>query len=88
MLAFAEHLISNVGRLWTEATLDQRQRMQAAIFPEGLPFHGSAFGTAATCIAFNRLGGFESAKNGLASPPGFARLWYFPLSGQISLKAA
>jgi hypothetical protein len=54
VLEFAEHLIANVGRIWVEAALDQRQRIQAAIFPEGIPFDGHTFGTAATCIAFNR----------------------------------
>ena len=38
VLAFAEPLIANVGRIWFDATLDQRQRIQAAIFPDGIPF--------------------------------------------------
>jgi hypothetical protein len=71
LLAFAEHLITNAGRMWIEATLDQRQRIQAAIFPEGLPFDGSGFGTAVTCIVFKRLGDLAAGKTGLASPPGF-----------------
>ena len=55
LLAFAEHLISNIGAIWLDANLDQRQRIQRAIFPEGLPFHGRAFGTGVTCLAFSDL---------------------------------
>jgi site-specific DNA recombinase len=50
ILGFAERLIGNVGRMWMAAKLEQRQRIQAAIFPEGLPFDGGKFGTAATCL--------------------------------------
>jgi site-specific DNA recombinase len=71
VLAFAEHLINNVRRMWMEASLDQRQRIQVAIFPEGLLFDGSTFGTAVTCIAFSRIENLASEKSGLASPPGF-----------------
>jgi site-specific DNA recombinase len=71
VLAFAEHLIANVGRIWLEATLDHRQRIQAAIFPEGIPFDGSAFGTATTCLAFNTFAVSKVGGNRLASPPGF-----------------
>jgi len=71
VLAFSEHLIANLGRIWIEATLGQRQRIQAAIFPEGIPFDGKAFGTAATCLAFNTFAASKVEKSGLASPPGF-----------------
>ena len=39
-MAFAEHLGSNVGRLWIEATLEQRQQIQAAISLTGYPSPG------------------------------------------------
>ena len=71
VLGFAEHLIANAARAWMEANLEQRQQIQSAIFPEGLPFDGREFGTAATCLAFMQLEKSEGSENGMASPPGF-----------------
>ena len=70
VLGFAEHLLTNAARLWMEASLDQRQRLQQVFFPEGLQFDGEGFGTAATCLAFKQLGPGEAVKDGLASPTG------------------
>ena len=75
VLAFAEHLISNVGRIWIEASLEQRQRIQAALFPEGIPFDGRSFGTAVTCLAFSALPPSKVGENRLASPRGPGRLY-------------
>ena len=71
VLAFAEHLVSNLAGIWTEASLAQRQEIQSAIFPDGLPFEGESFGTATTCLMFNGLPSFSSIKTGVASPTGF-----------------
>ena len=71
VLGFAEHLLTNAARLWMEASLDQRQRLQQVFFPEGLQFDGEGFGTAATCLAFKQLGPGETVKDGMASPTGF-----------------
>jgi hypothetical protein len=71
VLGFAEHLIANAARAWMEASLEQRQQIQSAIFPEGLPFDGREFGTAPTCLAFKQLGKSEGLQNEMASPPGF-----------------
>src|SRR5690606_33943130 len=49
ILAFAERILPRAADLWTQASLDQRQRFQQLFFPEGMAFDGSAFvGTAAT----------------------------------------
>ena len=71
VLAFAEHLLTNAARLWTEASLDQKQRLQTVFFPEGLRFNGENFGTAVTCLAFKQLGPGETPRDGMASPSGF-----------------
>lgn len=55
ILGFAEHLVTNAGRLWAEGTLEQRQMIQRAIFPEGLSFDGQEVGTGVTCLAFMQL---------------------------------
>ena len=46
VLAFAEHVILNAARLWTEVSSDQKQRLQKVLFPEGVPFANGEFGTA------------------------------------------
>jgi len=71
VLGFAEHLVTNAGRLWAEGTLEQRQLIQRAIFPEGLTFDGTEVGTGATCLAFMQLPASGRLENGMASPPGF-----------------
>jgi len=86
ILGFAEHLINNIGRIWTEAKLPQRQQIQTAIFPEGLPFDGREFGTAPTCIAFSYLRDLETVENGMASPRGTNR--FFRMELRRSLRAA
>ncbi len=71
ILGFAEHVVTNAAHLWTEASLDQKQRLQQVLFPEGLVFDGERFGTAVTCLAFSDLGDSESVEVEVASPTGF-----------------
>ena len=47
-LAFSEHLMMNAARLWLEASLEQKQRLQEVLFPNGLWFDGERFGTVVT----------------------------------------
>ena len=75
VLCFAEHLLRNVGRAWLEASLDQRQRLQQVLFPEGLRFDGEAFGTAVTCLVFKDFGELRPTGTDLASPTGTDTLW-------------
>ena len=70
-IAFAEYLLTNAAHVWLEASLAQRQQIQRAILPAGLPFNGREFGTAPTCLAFSRLQEIDGCGNGMASPPGF-----------------
>ena len=70
VLGFAEHLLRNVGRAWLEASLDQRQRLQQVLFPEGLSFDGEEFGTAVTSLAFNHFEALRPTGTDLASPRG------------------
>ena len=48
VLAFAEHLARSAARIWTEGNLEQRQRLQRALLPDGLSYRGTGFGTART----------------------------------------
>ena len=38
VLNFAEHVLTNAGRLWTELSLDQKQRLQQVLFPKGVTY--------------------------------------------------
>ena len=67
----AEHVLGNARALWVQATAEQRVRLQAVLFPEGVPFDGSRFGTAVTCLAFAQLPEPGGQKDGVASPTGF-----------------
>jgi hypothetical protein len=56
ILAFAECILPRAADLWTQSSLDQRQRFQQLFFPEGVAFEGNGFvGTAATARALSCL---------------------------------
>jgi site-specific DNA recombinase len=46
VLAFADHLLLNVARMWAEASPDQKQRLQRTLFPRGVTYGTDGFGTA------------------------------------------
>ncbi|MEQ1897728.1 MAG: hypothetical protein ABL971_10130 [Vicinamibacterales bacterium] len=71
VMGFAEHLIEHAGRPWSEGTLRQRQAVQQAVFPEGLPFNGENLGTGVTCLAFMQLPLSGAVESGTASHTGF-----------------
>ena len=70
LLGFAEHLVSNAARMWQEASLEHKQKLQAALFPEGLAFDGESFRTAVTCLAFQQIPTLVDQETGMASPTG------------------
>jgi site-specific DNA recombinase len=71
VLEFAERLVSDPAQLWIEASLDQKQRLQAVFFPEGVTFTNQGFGTGATNSFFDMLQVFSGKESHLASPTGF-----------------
>ena len=66
-LAASEEVLSNAAELWRAGTWEQRQKLQHALFPEGLVLDGKNFRTAVTCIALNQLQGKTEGINDLAS---------------------
>jgi hypothetical protein len=74
LLGFAESVLLNAGRLWEASDGDQRQRLQWALFPNGLVFSDGKIETGLTCLAFSDLAGFSGEKNHLASPPGLRHI--------------
>jgi hypothetical protein len=71
VVAFAEHLASHASRLWVEAELDQRQRLQKLFFPEGLIWADGEFRTAVTCPYFYNFEGTSEARNRMVAHTGF-----------------
>ena len=71
VLNFTQFVLLNADRLWTAASLDQKQRLQGVLFPGGMTFSKGNFGTAKTCIAFNVLQAPILPNDALVSPTGF-----------------
>ena len=71
VLNFSEHVILNAARLWMEFSLEQKQRLQRVLFPEGVTFADGGFGTTATCLIFNMLQQPQPQKTNMATPTGF-----------------
>jgi hypothetical protein len=67
-LAFAEHLLADPARMWTEATPEQKRHLQSTIYPKGLTFGNKAIETPAISPIFKDLQRISEARNGMASP--------------------
>ena len=71
ILNFAQYLLKDVGRLWFEASTDQKQRLQQVIFPkgvEGVEYLDGEFRTPEISLIFSIFHAPEGAKEGEASP--------------------
>jgi hypothetical protein len=70
-LNFAQVVLINANRLWLDASLEHKQRLQEVLFPEGLTYsEQDGFGTPKTCFAFSWLQEIDPADQGMASPAG------------------
>jgi hypothetical protein len=71
VLDFCERILCNVSLLWKDCTLDQQQRLQQVLFPEGITYDAhSGYGTATTCLFFSLLGDGLEGENGLVALTG------------------
>ena len=64
---FALDAIRDASRFWLDASIEQKQRFQQALFPIGLRFDGNEFETATTCLAFSYLQDVSRSNSSLAS---------------------
>jgi hypothetical protein len=55
VLAFAERVSLNASRMWLEANLEQRQRFQSLLFPEGLQVEKGEVRTTVSHSFFDEL---------------------------------
>ncbi len=71
VLDFAERVAMNATRLWLEADLHQRQRLQTLLFPEGLQVREGGFRTPVTCSFYEDLQHFVPLEERLVAHTGF-----------------
>ena len=64
---FAIEAIGDSSRFWLDATIDQKQRFQQVLFPEGLAFDGKEFGPAKTYLQQVSAGQSSLASQSLPS---------------------
>ncbi len=70
VLDFAERVSLNASRLWLEATLEQRQRFQAFLFPEGLQVAEGEIRTPVTASFYEELHSFTRPEERMVEPKG------------------
>ncbi len=71
VLGFAERVSLNAPRLWLEASLDQRQRFQSFLFPEGIQLENGALRTPVTASFYEELHSFAAPEERMACLEGF-----------------
>ena len=86
VLAFAEHVVLNAQRLWSEYNPQRRRHLQQVLFPKGLKFDGESSKTPVTCLFFRNLEAQEGAESQMVSPTGPDALLipiekWFPVDG-------
>ena len=70
LVEFALNVLVNASNLWKTATLEQKQRFQQVLFPEGVEYTDGDYRTTATCMLFNGLETEEAEKEELVALPG------------------
>ena len=71
LLGFAEHLVMNARRMWDEAGVGQKQRLQRFVVPTGLEWNGERFGTVTTGWFYSQLQSESASEEGVVELTGF-----------------
>jgi hypothetical protein len=71
ILNFAEHVLTNAGRVWWEASPETKRQIQQVLFPSGVHFDGQTFGTSTTNLVFCELAPICEPVEGLVAHTGF-----------------
>ncbi len=69
-VGFGEFVLLNAPRLWAQLCLEQKQRLQQAIFPRGVQFEDGVYRTAETSMVFFELEAKQAEKEGLVALTG------------------
>jgi hypothetical protein len=67
---FAQYVLPNAARIWSESSSEQKQRLQKLIFPAGVLFAEGAYRTAATSMIFFELEEISDQEERLVALPG------------------
>ena len=67
---FGQYVLLNAGRIWSESSPEQKQRLQKLIFPAGVLFAEGAYRTNTTSMIFFEFGELHVQKEGLVALPG------------------
>lgn len=70
IIAFAEHVCLNAGRLWDALSPGQRKQLGDTLFPSGIVFDGAELLTPELGWLFNDLRGTETERQGLVDLTG------------------
>jgi site-specific DNA recombinase len=71
LLAFAEHTLTHASALWTAAgSIDEKVRLQTALFPRGLVWQFEHFEEPVNCLEFFGLAEREGSEKGLVDLTG------------------
>ena len=67
ILDFASFVISNPEKLWQDSPLDQKQRLQKVLFPQGAKFGKDGFGTSEPAPIYRLLSASDTQKETLVA---------------------
>jgi site-specific DNA recombinase len=73
-LDWVERLLWNQRKLWLDSSLEAKQKLQNALFPNGLKLSKEGIGTPPNSSFYEILGADQVSENTLASPRGFEPL--------------
>ena len=71
---YAFSVIANVDKMWTNGSLDLKQRLQRLIFPQGLTYDLETFRTVGIANIFTKIGALKAPYNEMVLPRGFEPL--------------
>ena len=70
LLDFASSITNELGAVWSCAQPDVRLRLQASIFPEGVPYTKAGLGTATIGLFFKPFVASKELSKGVVTPTG------------------
>ena len=73
LLDFSENLLLNAAGAWKQSGLEQKQRLQQVLFPQGVTYKDGVYRTTATSPMFSMLEEATVGKAELVALPGIER---------------
>ncbi len=69
-IEFAQYVLLNAARIWSESSPEQKQRLQKLIFPSGVLFAESVYRTGTTSMIFFELEEMYAQNERMVALPG------------------